>query len=186
MKIAGVTSLGGGSIDSIKTVGATVLCGLWALEWAWHSAETNLRCVRSSGICMPNHNSLALIVSDTDRQTDMARSTRLVILIKNIYSLWGRKRFLLPVTYFPTNLVYPFTLRVTGINTLMKRLKSDPNLITNPERAVVEKSDKNKSLEFKNTKHAVVEKSDKNKSLGIKNPERAVVEKSDKNKGLEF
>jgi len=34
----------------------------------------------------------------TDRQTDMARSTRLVILIKNIYTLWGRKRFLLPVT----------------------------------------------------------------------------------------
>jgi len=28
--------------------------GLWALEWAWHAAETNLRCVRSSGICMPN------------------------------------------------------------------------------------------------------------------------------------
>jgi len=53
----------------------------------------------------------------TDGQTDMARSTRLVILIKNIYTLWGRKRFLLPVTYFPTNLVYPFTLRVTGINT---------------------------------------------------------------------
>jgi len=51
----------------------------------------------------------------TDRQTDMAKSTRLVILIKNIYILWGRKRFLLPVTYFPTNLVYPFTLRVTGI-----------------------------------------------------------------------
>jgi len=45
----------------------------------------------------------------------MARSTRLMILIKNIYTLWGRKRFLLPVTYFPTNLVYPFTLRVTGI-----------------------------------------------------------------------
>jgi len=22
-------------------------------------------------------------------------------------TLWGRKRFLLPVTYFPTNLVYP-------------------------------------------------------------------------------
>jgi len=47
----------------------------------------------------------------------MARSTRLVILIKNIYTLWGRERFLLPLTYFPTNLVYPFTLRVTGINT---------------------------------------------------------------------
>jgi len=53
--------------------------------------------------------------SETDGQTDMARSTRLVILIKNIYTLWGRNRFLLPVTYFPTNLVYPFTLRVTGI-----------------------------------------------------------------------
>jgi len=51
----------------------------------------------------------------TDGQTDMARSTRLVILIKNIYTLWGRKRFLLPVTYFPSNQVYPFTLRVTGI-----------------------------------------------------------------------
>jgi len=49
----------------------------------------------------------------------------------NIYTLWGRKRFLLPVTFSdessipfystsngyksPTNLVYPFTLRVTGI-----------------------------------------------------------------------
>jgi len=106
------------------------LGGLWAYEWAWHIAETNLRCVRSSGICTPNLNSLAPIVSEisafirTDRQTDrrtegqtdMARSTRLVILIKNIYTLWGRKRFLLPVAYFPTNLVYPFTLRVTGIN----------------------------------------------------------------------
>jgi len=30
---------------------------LWALEWAWHSAETNLRCVRSPGICTPNLNS---------------------------------------------------------------------------------------------------------------------------------
>jgi len=47
---------------------------------------------------------------------DMARSTRLVILvIKNIYTLWGRKRFLLPVTYFPTNTVYPFSLRLTGM-----------------------------------------------------------------------
>jgi len=70
---------------------------------------------------VPNPNSLALIVSEisafirTDGQTDMTRSTRLVILIKNIYTLWGRKRFLLPVTFFLTNLVYPFTLRVTGI-----------------------------------------------------------------------
>jgi len=43
-------------------------------------------------------------------QTDVAISTRLVILIENIYTLWGGKRFFLPVTYFPTNLVYPFTL----------------------------------------------------------------------------
>jgi len=106
--------------SSIKTVGATVLRGLWALEWVWHAAETNLRCVGSSGICTPNLNSLALIVPRsqrssgqtdrrTDGKTDMARSTRLVILIKNICNLWGRKRFLLPVTYFPTNLVYPFS-----------------------------------------------------------------------------
>jgi len=75
---------------------------------------------------MPNLNSLALIVSEisafirtsgrTDGQTDMARSTRLVILIKNIYFM-VRKRVLLPVTYFPTNLVYPFTLRVMARST---------------------------------------------------------------------
>jgi len=47
----------------------------------------------------------------------MARPTQLVILIKNIYTLSGRKRFLLPVTYFPSELVYPFTLLVTGIKT---------------------------------------------------------------------
>jgi len=62
--------------SSTKTVGATVLGGLWELEWAWHFAETNLRCLRSSGICTPNLNSLAPIVSEisafirTDRQTD--------------------------------------------------------------------------------------------------------------------
>jgi len=36
---------------------------------------------------------------ETDAQADMARSTRLVILIKNIYTLWGWKRFVFPVTY---------------------------------------------------------------------------------------
>jgi len=56
--------------------------------------------------------SLALIVSEisafnlTDGQTELA-----------MYTLWGWKRFLLPFTYFPTNLVYPFKPRVTGINT---------------------------------------------------------------------
>jgi len=63
----------------------------------------------------PDQEYIYFMGSETDGQTDMARSTRLVILIKNIYTLWGRNRFLLPVTYFPTNLVYPFTLRVTGI-----------------------------------------------------------------------
>jgi len=36
----------------------------------------------------------------------MAGSTRLLILIKNIYTLYSRKYFLLPVTYLSTNLVY--------------------------------------------------------------------------------
>jgi len=34
----------------MKTVGVTGLGGMWA----WHIAETNLRCVRSSGTCTPN------------------------------------------------------------------------------------------------------------------------------------
>jgi len=49
----------------------------------------------------------------TDGQMDLARSTRLLILINNIYTLYCWKPFLLPVTYFLRNLVYPFTLRVT-------------------------------------------------------------------------
>jgi len=48
----------------MKIVGAIGLGGLWVLEWACHIAETKLRCVRSSGICMPNLDSLALIVSE--------------------------------------------------------------------------------------------------------------------------
>jgi len=112
MKIAGVTGLGGLwawqmldqsiGIDETNTFQITDLGGLWALEWAWHAAETKLGCARSSGIFMPNPKSLALTVSEifvrTDGQTDMARSTRLVILIKNIYTLWGRKRFCLLYT----------------------------------------------------------------------------------------
>jgi len=45
------------------------LGGLWALEWARHAAETNLRCATSSGICMSNPNSPAFTVSEI-----MARS----------------------------------------------------------------------------------------------------------------
>jgi len=61
---------------SMKAVGATILGDLWALEWAWHAGESNLRCVRSSGICMLYPNNLALIVSEisafirTDKQAD--------------------------------------------------------------------------------------------------------------------
>jgi len=64
-------------ISSMKIVGATGLGDLWSLEWAWHSAETNLRCVRSSGICMPNTNS---VNPDrwTDKQTDTQWSKRLI------------------------------------------------------------------------------------------------------------
>ncbi|SPP78901.1 Hypothetical predicted protein, partial [Drosophila guanche] len=54
----------------------------------------------------------------TDGQTDMALSTRLLMLIKNIYTLWGRKRFLLCVTYNRNSLQIQytlFTLRVPGI-----------------------------------------------------------------------
>jgi len=36
----------------------------------------------------------------TEGQTDMARSTCLVMLIKNIYTLWGRKRLLHCVANF--------------------------------------------------------------------------------------
>jgi len=53
----------------------------------------------------------------------MARSTRLVILMKNIYTLWGRKRFLLPATYYPTNLVYPMSNGYKNPIRLIRALK---------------------------------------------------------------
>jgi len=37
---------------------------------------------------------------ETDGQTDIASSTRLGMLIKNIYTLWGRKRLLHCVANF--------------------------------------------------------------------------------------
>jgi len=42
----------------------TILGDLWALEWAWHSTETNLRCAGISGICVLNPSIVTLIVSD--------------------------------------------------------------------------------------------------------------------------
>jgi len=50
--------------SSIKTVGATVFGGLWALELAWDIAETNLRCAGISGTCMPIPSIVPLIVSE--------------------------------------------------------------------------------------------------------------------------
>jgi len=41
-----------------------------------------------------------LVGVEMDAQTDMARSTHLVMLIKNIYTLWGRKRHLHCVANF--------------------------------------------------------------------------------------
>jgi len=41
-----------------------------------------------------------LVCVEMDGQTDMARSTRLVLLIKNIYTLWGRKRLLYCIANF--------------------------------------------------------------------------------------
>jgi len=64
---------------------------------------------------MPNPSIVALIVSEisalirTEGQTDMARSTRLVVLIKNILYMVRHA-----VTYFPTYIEYRFTLRVMG------------------------------------------------------------------------
>jgi len=40
------------------------LGGLLALEWAWHPAETNLRCAVILGICMPNSSIVDLKVSE--------------------------------------------------------------------------------------------------------------------------
>jgi len=41
-----------------------------------------------------------LVCVETDGQADMASSTRLVMLIKNIYTFWGRKRLLHCVANF--------------------------------------------------------------------------------------
>jgi len=47
----------------------------------------------------------------------MGGSTRLLILIRNIQIFFiGTERFLPPVTYFFTNAIHTFTLRLTSIN----------------------------------------------------------------------
>jgi len=105
--------------------------------------ESTYQTARSSGICTPRSQRSSAEISAfirtdgqtdmaTDGPTDMAISTRLVIPIKNAITLYGRKRFLLPVgnvsfclihtfpessipVYYTSNGYIIITLRVTGI-----------------------------------------------------------------------
>jgi len=85
----------------------------WALEWAWlFRAETNLRCAGISGICLPNRSIvLTLIVSEIS-------AFIAAIDPDQEYIYFIRLETLPSARYIPpTNLVYPLTLRVTGIKT---------------------------------------------------------------------
>jgi len=90
---------------------------------------------RNIGICMPNPSIAPLIVSEisafliiyeitafirTNSQTNMARSRIHILYGVGSFSFTALQTssFLLPVSYFPTNPIYPF-LRVTGITTLL-------------------------------------------------------------------
>jgi len=96
-------------------VGVPACINTLALLLCLHGS-TNLHCVYVSRVCMLNLNLSSFYIPEisTFIRTDMTSSARLSILIKVIYTLCGRKRFLLPATYFSTNLLYPFSLRVTG------------------------------------------------------------------------
>ena len=50
----------------------------------------------------------------TDGQTNMAKSTQLVMLIIYVYILWGLRRFLLCVTNLKTTLIVPSTYKAYG------------------------------------------------------------------------
>jgi len=112
----------------MKIVGATGLGGLWAVRMGVAYSRNKLA-LRARLLNLNLRSQCSIFDSFRDihvhiyaflrflgvKVANMARSTRLVILSKNIFTLCGRKRFLLPVTYFPTNLVYPYTVRVPGI-----------------------------------------------------------------------
>jgi len=68
-------------------------------------------------ICMHNLYLLAFIVPETSTfiRTDGHGQIDSAV-DPDLYTLYSRKRFLLPVTYFSTNVVYPFTLEIMGIN----------------------------------------------------------------------
>lgn len=60
----------------------------------------------------------------TDRQTDIVISTRLLILIKNIYTLCGRRRFLLSRTLLVgIKLSYFSTVWVAGIKSISPQME---------------------------------------------------------------
>jgi len=83
-------------LNSSWTNSKKLLNNLWTTRRAWQTDETNLRCAEISRIYMLNPSIAAFLVSeltvvqsDRRRDMDMARSNRLVILIKNIYILYG-------------------------------------------------------------------------------------------------
>jgi len=53
-----------------------------------------------------------------------------IYIIKNIYSLWGQETVSSTDPYFPKNLVYPFTLRITDrLDRVLKYLETRKNAI---------------------------------------------------------
>jgi len=121
---------------------------------------------------MPSPNNQARTGSEisafirTDRQTDMARSTQLLILIRNIYTygvrnasfcllLWGQKRFLLPVI-----LIYPFTLRVTGIKVPFYSTSNGYKKEERYSRVPIIKTRKNAIVEYGTIRYPVTQLKD--------------------------
>jgi len=87
------------------------LGGLWAVEWAWNLAlRKNLRNLHAKSQ-LPSSYSFRDVSVHTDKRTDGHNQIDSASDPDQEYIY-----FLLPLTYFPTILVYPFTLRVTGIN----------------------------------------------------------------------
>jgi len=65
--------------------------------------------------------------------------------------LWGRKRFLLPVTYFPTILVYPFTLRVNASFCLLHTFRSSIPFYSTSNDSILFYSTSNGYIHFYST-----------------------------------
>jgi len=85
-----------------------------------HSGHSNRQCLSAMHELPARRCVSSLAGADFWRTALTDRPAELV----NLYTLWGRKLFLLPVTYFPTNIVYLFTLRVTSTKILRHQIKS--------------------------------------------------------------